>query len=70
MADDGSLQLSGAVDVDEAYCDGKLRNKGNNERGRGTKKQPIQTLVERKGNKRTRVVCDVTADSHPQAHWL
>ncbi|MDZ4782580.1 MAG: IS1595 family transposase [Planctomycetia bacterium] len=64
MRDDGTFQLTGTVEVDEAYCGGKPRKlTGPHKRGRGTSKQPIQTLVERGGRKRTRVICDVTAST-------
>lgn len=56
-------KLSGTVEVDETYVGGKPR-KGTgkkNKRGRGTKKTPVMVLVERQGNVRTKVICDVTA---------
>jgi hypothetical protein len=43
--DDGS-KLNGIVECDETYTGGKPRYKGNNKRGRGTKKQPVMAMVE------------------------
>jgi len=54
--------LVGTVEVDETYVGGKPR-KGTgikHKRGRGTSKVPVVALVERNGNVRTRVICDVT----------
>jgi hypothetical protein len=42
--------LGGTVEVDETYVGGKPRHRGNNPRGRGTKKQPVMVLVERDGS--------------------
>lgn len=60
MADSVSGPLNGNVEVDETYVGGKPRYKGNNKRGRGTKKQPVVALVERGGSVKTKVVADVT----------
>lgn len=61
MADMGGVKFTGTVEVDETYVGGKPRYKGNNKRGRGTKKTPVVGMVERNGRVRTRVVPDVTA---------
>lgn len=58
--DDGS-KLNGVVECDETYTGGKPRYKGNNKRGRGTKKQPVMAMVERGGRVRSKVIADVTA---------
>jgi transposase-like protein len=42
-------QLVGDVEVDETYVGGKPRDKGDNKRGRGTKKAAVLVLVERDG---------------------
>ena len=50
MRNDPILQgLTGDVEVDETYVGGKPRDKGDNKRGRGTKKTPVLVLVERNG---------------------
>jgi len=60
----GSIQLSGVVEVDETFCGGKPRKQPGVSRKRWTKtKQPVQTLVERGGNKVSRVVPNVQADT-------
>jgi len=56
-------KLTGTVEVDETYVGGKPRYKGQSKRGRGTKKTPVLALIERKGNARTHVVCDVTSNT-------
>ena len=61
MVRHGRDQLSGAIEVDETYVGGKPRYKGQSKRGRGTKKVPVLTLVERNGGVRTRVICDVNS---------
>lgn len=60
MADSVDGPLSGDVEVDETYVGGKPRYKGQSKRGRGTNKQPIVALVERRGRVKTRPVADVT----------
>jgi len=52
--------LTGIVEVDETYVGGKPRYKGQNKRGRGTKKTPVFAAVERGGSIRRHVVADVT----------
>ncbi len=52
--------LTGTVECDETYVGGKPRYKGNNKRGRGTKKTPVFAAVERGGSIRRHVVADVT----------
>src|SRR5208282_3540055 len=42
-------KLKGIVEMDETYVGGKPRHKGNNPRGRGTKKTPVFVAVERGG---------------------
>ena len=64
MADSAQDSLGangGDVEVDETYIGGKPRYKGNNKRGRGTKKQPVMALVERGGSVKTKVIANVTA---------
>jgi len=51
----------GNVEVDETYVGGKPRNKSNNPRGRGTKKQCVLALVERGGSVKPRAIANVTA---------
>lgn len=68
MLEDPTM-LTGSVEVDETYVGGKPK-KGDgkvHKRGRGTKKTPVVALVERGGNVRTRVVCDVTAKTLREA---
>lgn len=60
MSDSAHGPLSGDVEVDETYVGGKPRYKGNNKRGRGTKKQPVVALVERGGKVKTKPVANVT----------
>jgi transposase-like protein len=60
MADMEGVKLSGTIEVDETYVGGKPRHKGNNKRGRGTKKTPVFGMVERNGRVKTQVVADVT----------
>lgn len=65
MAKDGSLKLTGTIESDEAWIGGKprRRNRMGSVKGRkgGTNKQPVHTLVERDGRKRTRVIARVTS---------
>ena len=56
-------KLSGTVEVDETYVGGKPRYKGQSKRGRGTKKTPVLALIERNGNARTHVICNVTSNT-------
>jgi transposase-like protein len=61
MATMFSEMLDGTVEIDETYVGGKPRGRGDNKRGRGTKKTPVVALVERGGRARARVVQRVTA---------
>ncbi len=64
MAPDGSQEpLTGVVECDEVYIGGKPRNKGNNPRGRGTRKTPVFAAVQRHGEIRRRVVANVTGET-------
>ena len=54
MGDSAEGSLSGDVEVDETYIGGKPRYTGQSKRGRGTKKQVVVALVERKGQVRTK----------------
>src|SRR5271156_2629810 len=56
-------KLKGIVEMDETYVGGKPRHKGNNPRGRGTKKTPVFVAVERGGKIRRRVIADVSIAS-------
>ncbi|MGC1275501.1 MAG: IS1595 family transposase [Planctomycetaceae bacterium] len=49
-----------SVEADETYVGGKPRYKGNNKRGRGTKKTPVFAAVERGGNVRMQVMQRLT----------
>jgi len=60
-------KLKGIVELDEVYIGGKPRNKGNNLRGRGSKKTPVFAAVERGGRIRRRVIADVTGDTLMEA---
>lgn len=61
MSDSVHGPLSGDVEVDETYVDGKSRFKGTRKRGRGTKKQCVLAMVERGGNVRTKPIANITA---------
>ncbi len=61
MADSATDLLNGDVEIDETYVGGKPRYKGVSKRGRGTNKQAVMALVERRGKVRTRPVANVTA---------
>jgi transposase-like protein len=63
MAPDAAEKLTGIVECDETYVGGKPRYRGNNPRGRGTKKTPVFCAVERSGQIRRRVVADVTGET-------
>jgi transposase-like protein len=54
-------KLPGIVEVDESCVGGKPRLKGESKRGLGTKKTPVLSVVQRKGNVRACVIPDVTA---------
>jgi len=62
MADNHTTppKLTGVIEADETYVGGKPRNKGNNKRGRGTKKQPVFAALQRGGDVRTRVIASVS----------
>jgi len=61
MSDSSPGNLSGDIEVDETYVGGKPRYKGQSKPGRGTKKQAVMAMVERKGRVRTKVIANVTA---------
>lgn len=65
MADDFTTppKLDGVIEADETYVGGKPRFKGNNKRGRGTKKQPVAAVLQRGGKVRTRVIPVVNAEN-------
>jgi transposase-like protein len=68
LAPDGdSPKLTGTVECDETYVGGKPRFRGNNKRGRGTRKTPVFAAVERGGQIRRRVVADVTGETLKEA---
>lgn len=62
-------KLKGTVEVDETYVGGKPRrgNGKQHKRGRGTSKTPVFVAVERDGNKRSRVVTDVSSSTLQKA---
>src|SRR3989338_813727 len=60
MAPENVELLKGTVEVDETYVGGKPRYRGNNKRGRGTKKQPVLAMVERGGNVKAHVIPNVS----------
>jgi transposase-like protein len=59
----GAPPLTGTVECDEMYVGGKPRYKGNNKRGRGSKKTPVFAAVERGGGIRRRIVANVTGET-------
>lgn len=62
MAEPSSQEkLTEIVETDETYVGGKPRYKGDNKRGRGTKKTPVLAMVQRPGNVRARVITNITA---------
>lgn len=65
MADDHSTppKMTGTVEADETYVGGKPRYRGNNKRGRGTKKQPVAAVLQRGGSVRSRVIPVVNAEN-------
>lgn len=58
---DLKFRLQGTVEVDEVWIGGRPRFRGTGKRGRGTKKQPVLTMVERGGRVKTQAVTDVGA---------
>lgn len=58
MADDHASppKMTGTVEADETYVGGKPRHKGHNARGRGTKKQPVASVLQRGGTVRSTVI--------------
>jgi len=69
MAPDPDIapKLTGTVECDETYVGGKPRYKGDNKRGRGTKKIPVFAAVERQGRIRRRVITNVTCKTLEKA---
>src|SRR5271163_3284412 len=59
--------LTGIVEVDETYVGGKPRFRGNNPRGRGSKKVPVFAAVERGGQIRRHVIANVTGKTLKEA---
>jgi transposase-like protein len=55
--------LKGNIEVDETYVGGKPRHKGDNKRGRGTKKTPVMVLVQRDGKARCKPLENVTTET-------
>jgi transposase-like protein len=54
-------KLQGTIEVDETYCGGRPRYRGNKRlRGRGTKKTPVMAVLQRGGDVRARVVPNVS----------
>lgn len=65
MSDDFTSppKLRGTVECDETYIGGKPRYRGNNKRGRGTRKVPVVAVLQRGGIVRTRVIPVVNAEN-------
>ena len=59
-AKQGRHLLQGIVEADETYIGGKPRRKGNNPRGRATRKAPVIGAVERGGNVVAKAATDLT----------
>lgn len=62
-ADPNPPKMKGDIECDEVYLGGKPRVRGNNKRGRGTRKQPVVAVLQRGGEVRTRVIPVVNAEN-------